>query len=335
MDPLSNETPDSTNTSKLEDQIVLSSFDQPLNPPHCDKDERSNKQSVKYAEEVELTKIFDMVLLCTCAKAKKVSSDINSETKIAAVDLRTLLTSCAQSVASGDKESASEKLKQIRGGATLSKGGLIEFLALPMSFTDTAVQPYAALTPKRMTDTADNLKAYLVHLSSCPFIKVSISFANKMIFHTARNATTVHIIDFGILYGFQWSILIQHLPVMPGGPPKLRITGIDLPQHDFRPAERLEETGRVLARYCECFNAPLEYNAISVQNWESIEIKDLKLLSGEFVAVNCLFRSEHLSDETLDVECPRDAVLSLIQKMNPDIVVQGVTNGSYPFFPIL
>ncbi|KAK4717770.1 hypothetical protein R3W88_016108 [Solanum pinnatisectum] len=276
MDPQSNETPDSTNTSKLEDQIVLSSLDQPLNPPHCDKDERSNKQSAKYAEEVELTKIFDMVLLCTCAKDKKVSSDINSETKIAAVDLRTLLTSCAQSVASGDKESASEKLKQIRqessptgdayqrlasvfaddlearlsrGGATLSKGGLIEFLALPMSFTGTAVQPYAALTPKRMTDTADNLKAYLVHLSSCPFIKVSISFANKMIFHTARNATTLHIIDFGILYGFQWPILIQHLSVMPGGPPKLRITGIDLPQHDFRPAERLEETGRLLARY--------------------------------------------------------------------------------------
>ncbi|KAH0748012.1 hypothetical protein KY290_027244 [Solanum tuberosum] len=360
MDPPSNKTPDSANTSKLEDQIVLSSFDQPLNPPHCDKDERSDKQSAKYAEEVELTEIFDMVLLCTCAKAKKVSCDISSEIssevekspKNAALDLRTLLIICAQFVASGDQESASEMLKQIRqessptgdayqrlasvfadglvarlsrDGATLSKGGSIEFLALPMSL------PYAALTPKRMTDTADNLKAYHVHLSSCPFIKVSISFANKMIFHTARNATTLHIIDFGILYGFQWPILIQHLSVMPGGPPKLRITGINLPQPGFRPAE---ETGRLLARYCERFNVPFEYNAIVIQNWERIEIKDLKLESGEFVAVNCLFRFENLSDETVDVECPRDAVLSLIQKMNPDIFVQGVTNGSYnsPFF---
>ncbi|KAH0657681.1 hypothetical protein KY289_026429 [Solanum tuberosum] len=197
--------------------------------------------------------------------------------------------------------------------------------------------PYAALTPKRMTDTADNLKAYHVHLSSCPFIKVSISFANKMIFHTARNATTLHIIDFGILYGFQWPILIHHLSVMPGGPPKLRITGINLPQPSFRPAEHLEETGRLLARYCERFKVPFEYNAIVIQNWERIEIKDLKLESGELVAVNCLFRFENLSDETVDVECPRDAVLGLIQKMNPDIFVQGVTNGSYnsPFFVTL
>ncbi|KAG5598635.1 hypothetical protein H5410_030005 [Solanum commersonii] len=356
MDPPSNKTPDSANASKLEDQIALSSFNQPLNP---DKNERSDKQSAKYAEEVGLTEIFDMVLLGTCAKAKKVSCDISSETssevekrpKNADLDLRTLLISCAQSVASGDKESASEKLMQIRqessstgdayqrlasvfvdglkarlsrGGATLSKGGSI----------GTAVQPYAALTPKRITDTADNLKAYHVHLSSCPFIKLSISFANKMIFHTARNATTLHIIDFGILYGFQWPILIQLLSAIPGGPPKLRITGIDLPQPGFRPAEHLEETGRLLARYCERFNVPFEYNPIVIQNWERIEIKDLKLESGEFVAVNCLFRSENLSDETLDVECPRDAVLSLIQKMNPDIFVQGVTNGSYnsPFF---
>ncbi|XP_055831823.1 scarecrow-like protein 14 isoform X2 [Solanum dulcamara] len=356
----------SANTSKLEDQTVLSSFDQPLNPPDCDKDERSNEQSAMYAEEVELTEMFDMVLLCTYAKAKKViNSEIPSEVEKspnnAALDLKTLLTSCAQSVASGDQESASEKVKQIRqessptgdtyqrlatifadglearlsrGGATLFKG---ELPSLPLSLEGTAVQPHAALTPKRMTNAADNLKAYHVHLSSCPFIKVSMSFANKMIFQTAHNSTTLHIIDFGIRYGFQWPILIQHLSMMPHGPPKLRITGIDLPQPGFRPAEGLEETGCRLARYCKRFNIPFEYNAIAIQNWERIKIKDLKLGSGEFVAVNCLFRFENLSDETVDVECPRDAVLTLIRELNPDIFVQSVTNASYnsPFFVTL
>ncbi|KAH0661272.1 hypothetical protein KY284_026203 [Solanum tuberosum] len=321
-----------------------------------------------------------MVLLCTCAKAKKVSCDISSEIssevekspKNAALDLRTLLISCAQFVASGDQESASEMLKQIRqessptgdtyqmlasvfadgiearlsrGGATLSKGGSIEIRMLRwmckhdrrdrmrnevLGIGDCPIEEVWRLDIVAIRRGI----AYHVHLSSCPFIKVSISFANKMIFHTARNATTLHIIDFGILYGFQWPILIQHLSVMPGGPPKLRITGINLPQPGFRPAEHLEETGRLLASYCERFNVPFEYNAIVIQNWERIEIKDLKLESGEFVAVNCLFRFENLSDETVDVECPRDAVLSLIQKMNPDIFVQGVTNGSYnsPFF---
>lgn len=354
MDPRSIETPDSANTSKFKDQLVLSSFEQPLNPSNCDKDERSNEQSAVYAEEVELSEIFDMVLLCTYAKGKKDTGDINSEmsfevekspkeqeTKSAAVDLRSLLTRCAQSVAAGDQDSASEQLKQIRQESSPT-GDAYQRLArvfadsLEARVAGTGMQPYVAFLPLRMmmTDAADKLKAYHVHLSSCPFMKVSISFANKMIFHTACNATTLHIIDFGILYGFQWPILIQHLSVMPGGPPKLRITGIDLPLPGFRPAEGLEETGRRLARYCDRFNVQFEYNAIATQNWETIRIEELKLASGEVVAVNCLFRFENLSDETVDVDCPRDAVLSLIREINPDIFVQAVTNRSYssPFF---
>lgn len=76
-----------------------------------------------------------------------------------------------------------------------------------------------------------NLKAYQIYLSVCPFKKFSYFFSIKMILKVAEKAKTLHVIDFGIIYGFIWPILIQLLSTRPGGPPKLRITGIDLPQN--------------------------------------------------------------------------------------------------------
>nr|GMC91852.1 Scarecrow-like protein 9 [Ipomoea batatas]GMC93702.1 Scarecrow-like protein 9 [Ipomoea batatas]GMC97548.1 Scarecrow-like protein 9 [Ipomoea batatas]GMC99611.1 Scarecrow-like protein 9 [Ipomoea batatas]GME17499.1 Scarecrow-like protein 9 [Ipomoea batatas] len=79
----------------------------------------------------------------------------------------------------------------------------------------------------------------------------------------------VHIIDFGILYGFQWPTFIQRIATRDGGPPKVRITSIEFPQPGFRPTERIEESGHRLADYAKSFNVPFEYNAIA-KKWETI-----------------------------------------------------------------
>ncbi|XWS28818.1 hypothetical protein CRYUN_Cryun25bG0104100 [Craigia yunnanensis] len=155
-----------------------------------------------------------------------------------------------------------------------------------------------------------------------------------MICRMAEKASALHIVDFGIMYGFRWSILIQHLSKRPGGPPKLPITGIDIPQCGFRPTERIEVTDRRLLNYCERFNVRFEYNTIAAQNWETIQIEDIKINSKEMLVVNSLFRLENLLDETAEVDCPRNAVLKLITKMNPDVFVHSIISGSYnsPFF---
>ncbi|KOM44301.1 hypothetical protein LR48_Vigan05g190600 [Vigna angularis] len=148
-----------------------------------------------------------------------------------------------------------------------------------------------------------------------------------------QNAETVHIIDFGIRYGFKWPSLISILSKRPGGPPKLRITGIDQPQPGFRPEERVLETGRRLEHYCKRFNVPFEFNAIA-RKWDTIRFEDLKIEKNEFVAVNCMFELEHLLDESVVLDNPRDAVLRLIKKANPGIFVHSIVNGSHdvPFF---
>ncbi|VFQ98833.1 unnamed protein product [Cuscuta campestris] len=256
------------------------------------------------------------------------------------VDLRTLLISCAQSIGANDRRTANEQLKLIQehcspNGDANQRLAYVLANGLEARLSGTGTQLYTSLPRKRIT-AFEKLKAYQVYMSACPFKKISIGYANKMVYMVSQEAKTLHLIDFGIQYGFQWPALIQHLSMRPGGPPKLRVTGIDLPQPGFRPAELIEETGRRLAKYCERFGVQFEYNAIATQNWEAIKIEDFKLArrSDEMVAVNCSFRLKDLLDETVMVDSPRDAVLRLILKLNPGVFVHTIQNGSFssPFF---
>ncbi|KAL3625860.1 hypothetical protein CASFOL_030389 [Castilleja foliolosa] len=312
-----------------------------LHPDNGDS-ERSSKQSAIYVEDIDLSEMFDRVLLCNDIKEEvtpRARANNNNESKDDSVDLRTLLISCAQSVAGDDRRTAYEQLKQISvhsspTGDAYQRLAHVFAIGLQARLGGTGTELYTSLTRRNIT-AAEKLKAYQVYLLACPFNKMSIFFANKMIASVASKATTLHIVDFGIQYGLQWPVFIQMLSERAGGPPKLRVTGIELPQPGFRPSERVEETGCRLAKYCEHFGVPFEYQAIVTKNWETVKIEDLKIVRGEMLAVNCLFRFGRLLDETVvGDDSPRDAVLRLIRQMKPAIFVNAVTSGSYsaPFF---
>ena len=331
---------------------------------------RSNKQTAVYVEEsegTELSEMFDKVLLCTdapaamygdnCERLQNDASKASLETqggnggkggrnkkqvrKKETVDLRNLLILCAQAVSSGDGRTANELLKQVRDHSTPFGDGsqrLAHFFAngLEARLAGTKVGTQIFYTPlfSKRISAAELLKAYRVHLSVCPFKRIILFFGMKCILHAAEKATTLHVVDFGIHYGFQWPILIQFLSKRPEGPPKLRITGVDLPQPGFRPTESIEETGRRLEKYCKRFNVPFEYNAIASQNWETIRIEELKIERNEVLVVTCAFRMKNLPDETIEGISPRDAFLNLIRRMKPDIFLNSIVNGSFnaPFF---
>ncbi|KAI3916645.1 hypothetical protein MKW98_026387 [Papaver atlanticum] len=303
--------------------------------------------------------MFDMVLVngeneekaeSTIRKSLKVEASKNMQqnggkshgkkqtSKTGTVDLWSLLIQCAQAVATDDRRTASELLKQLRQLSSPSGDGLQR---LANCFTDglearlagSGSQIYSTLPHKSPSSVADMLKAYQLFMTAIPFKKISNFFANQTINDLAENATSLHIVDFGILYGFQWPCLIQRFSMRKGGPPKLRITGIELPRPGFRPAERVEETGRRLSDYAKELNVPFEYHAIA-QKWETIQLEDLKIKKDELLVANCLFRARNLLDESMILDSPRDAVLNLIRKMNPDLFIHGILNGTYnsPFF---
>ena len=328
------------------------------------EEERSSKQAAIYSESPLRTEMFDMVLLCSGGQSPTVAlrealKNASSKTvqqkgqskgsngakgrgkkqsgKKEVVDLRSLLIHCAQAVAADDRRSAHEFLKQIRQHSSPFGDGnqrLAQCFAdgLEARLAGTGSQIYKGFVNKR-TSAADILKAYQLYLAACPFRKLSNFTANKTIMSLAQNSMRLHIIDFGILYGFQWPTFIQRISMRPGGPPKLRITGIEFPQPGFRPAERVEETGRRLADYAKDFNVPFEYNAIA-KRWDTIQLEELKIDRDEVLVVNCLYRAKNLLDETIAVDSSRNIFLNFIRKINPHMFIHGITNGAYnaPFF---
>ena len=74
--------------------------------------------------------------------------------------------------------------------------------------------------------TAVMLKAQArFFINSCPYNTITHTFSVKTILGAFAGATHVHVVDYGIQYGFQWGSLIQNLADRPEGPPHLRITG--------------------------------------------------------------------------------------------------------------
>ncbi|GAV78282.1 GRAS domain-containing protein, partial [Cephalotus follicularis] len=309
------------------DEVLLSKSgrDEPLS---CPVHELARKKAIEKSQQKGQLKGSN-------GRSMRAKKQGGSEGEV--VDLPYLLTQCAQAVSSSDQRVANELLKQIRQHSSPFGDGtqrmahyFAKALEVRLNGISTPLHyPFVSST----TSAADLLKAYQLYISACPFRRMSNFFTNRTIMKLAEQETRIHIIDFGILYGFQWPCFIQKISKRPGGPPKIRITGIEFPQPGFRPAERVEDTGRRLKRYCERFNVPFEYKAIA-QRWDTIRLEDLKIDRKEMTVVTCLYRLINLPDDTVVINSPRDAVLKLIKRINPDLFVHGVVNGTFnaPFF---
>ncbi|KAL3625858.1 hypothetical protein CASFOL_030387 [Castilleja foliolosa] len=265
---------------------------------------------------------------------------------IEVVDLNSLLVRCAEAISSFNITAGQKLMNQLRQHCS-AYGDASQRLAhcfanaLEARMAGTGSPQYTAFSLKRIP-AGDLLRSYQAYISACPFKRMSNIFANKSIAKCVGDAKTVHIIDFGIQYGFQWPCIIHGISLRPGGPPLLKITGVDFPQPGFKPvadpeifscwirpwfklAERVEQTGRRLREFCKRFNVPFEYNAIA-KSWDEVEVKDLKIEKDEVLVVNCLYRLGHMPE---GVNSPRDAVLGLISKISPHLFVHGVVNGAY------
>ncbi|XBJ13853.1 hypothetical protein VPH35_005968 [Triticum aestivum] len=254
------------------------------------------------------------------------------------VDLRILLVHCAQAVAEDNHLLASELLKKIRQHSS-ADGDCTQRLAfyladgLEARLAGTGSHVYGNLMERR-TSATDWLEAYRLFIAACPFIRASYYFANQTILDVSQRQQRVHIVDFGIGFGFQWPLMIQKFARREEGAPMLRITGIEVPQPGFHPCEMIEETGKRLADYANMFKVPFQYQGIAASRWETIKIEDLNIEEDEVLIINCIFRMKNLGHETEAINSTRDEVLKTMRRMNPKVFISGTVNGlhSSPFF---
>ncbi|KAL8162566.1 hypothetical protein V2J09_014055 [Rumex salicifolius] len=164
-----------------------------------------------------------------------------------------------------------------------------------------------------------DLMSYMYILyENCPYLKFGYMAANGAIAEACRNESSIHIVDFQIAQGTQWMTLLQALAARPGGPPHVRITGIDDPVSKFARGASLEAVGNRLAAISEKFNIPLEFHPVPVFAPE-LTREMLQLRPGEALAVNFPLQLHHTPDESVDVENPRDGLLRMIKSFSPKV----------------
>ncbi|KAL0922401.1 hypothetical protein M5K25_006384 [Dendrobium thyrsiflorum] len=309
---------------------------------------RTFKHSALYLDSDVPPEMFDFLLHKDCKQEKPVEANCNSNAnrksrrkkrleKTDSVDLNFLLLQCAEAVSNNELHRANGLLIQIRQSSSPfgdAEQRIAHYFANGLEARlagGTGSKNY--YYPPTLPSMTDRLKAHQIYVAASPFKKISDFFAHQTILNASEKAAKLHIIDLGIYHGFMWPCFMQRLSTLPGGSPRLRITGVDVPQPGFRPAERIEETGRRLTDYARQFKVPFEYHAIAC-NWENLQPEDLSIEPDEVLAVNCMYRLRNLADETVSPDSPRDQVLRTIRRLNPKVFVLGVVNGTYnaPFF---
>uniref|UniRef100_A0ACD5TIL7 Uncharacterized protein n=1 Tax=Avena sativa TaxID=4498 RepID=A0ACD5TIL7_AVESA len=322
---------------------------------------RRNKQFAIFYDQPIRNEMFDKVLLCSDHKPLDVlpESVVDKSTKNSqngqgrkpgqktmrgktrkkkeVVDLRTLLIHCAEAVSVNNLSLANDTLKTIRQHSSPSGDDsqrlafyLADCLEIRLSGNGSQINQKFISTPR---NAADILKLFHLCFTICPYLRASYYFSNKTILDVSKGKPRVHIIDFGICFGFQWPSLLKQFANREGGPPELRITGIEVPLPGFRPDEMNRNTWLRLVEYANMFKVPLEYQQIS-SKWEAISIEDLNIEEDEVLIVNCIHRMKNLGDETISINSARSRVLNTIRMMKPKVFIHGVVNGSYstPFF---
>ncbi|KAJ4772786.1 hypothetical protein LUZ62_057043 [Rhynchospora pubera] len=298
------------------------------------RDDMYDKVLLNHGESYEKEEVNGLREIMQCKARSYGSKEIHEKH----IDLNTLLIHCSEAVSINDQHLAEELLMKIRKissrtGNSTQRLACILADGLEARLAGSGSELYRQLVAKRVNNS-DILKSYHLCIRADPFHRVSNCFANNIILREIKNSSKVHIVDLGISFGFQWPSLIQSLATRQGGPPKLRITGIDFPQRGFCPTNQVEEIGKRLEDYARSFNVPFKYQGIASE-WESISVEDLNLREDEVCIVNSMLRFSRIRDEACNMDSPRNKVLKLVRQMKPLFFIQGIYSATFsPFFTL-
>ncbi|CAO2145415.1 unnamed protein product [Urochloa humidicola] len=99
--------------------------------------------------------------------------------------------------------------------------------------------------------------AFQVFNGISPLVKFSHFTANQAIQEAFEREDRVHIIDLDIMQGLQWPGLFHILASRPGGPPRVRLTGLGASM------DALNATGKRLSDFADTLGLPFEFNAVA------------------------------------------------------------------------
>ncbi|XP_010270168.1 PREDICTED: scarecrow-like protein 21 [Nelumbo nucifera] len=255
-------------------------------------------------------------------------------------DLKQLLIACAQTVADNNLTTADWLMTELRqlvsvSGEPIQRLGAYMLEGLVARLASSGSSIYKALRCKEPA-SAELLSYMHILYEVCPYFKFGYMSANGAIAEALKGENKVHIIDFQIAQGSQWIPLIQALAAAhPGGPPHIRITGIDDATSAYARGGGLDIVGQRLSRLAESCHVPFEFHAAAMSGCE-VELEDLCIRPGEALAVNFAFMLHHMPDESVSTQNHRDRLLRLVKSLSPKVVTlveQESNTNTAPFVP--
>lgn len=182
--------------------------------------------------------------------------------------------------------------------------------------------------------TSSELLSYMhILYEVCPYYKFAYKSANLIIKEAIGNERSIHIIDFQIGMGTQWMLLLESLAHQPGGPPLVRITGVDDSQSAYARGGGLEVVEQRLLSKAKSCGVPLEFHAAAMSGCQ-VKRESLSIRPGEALAVNFPYMLHHMPDESVNTENHRDRLLRLVKSLSPRVVtvVEQESNTNTPPF---
>jgi hypothetical protein len=238
-------------------------------------------------------------------------------------NLKELLIACARAVEHSNTFAIDLMIPELRkmvsvSGEPLERLGayMVEGLVARLASSGNSI--YKALKCKE--PTSSDLLSYMHFLyEACPYFKFGYMSANGAIAEAVKGEDRIHIIDFHIAQGAQWISLLQALAARPGGPPFVRITGIDDSVSAYARSGGLELVGRRLSHIAGLYKVPFQFNAVAISGSE-VEEGHLSIVPGEAVAVNFTLELHHIPDETVSTANHRDRILRLVKGLSPKVL---------------
>uniref|UniRef100_A0A0E0AL30 Uncharacterized protein n=1 Tax=Oryza glumipatula TaxID=40148 RepID=A0A0E0AL30_9ORYZ len=236
--------------------------------------------------------------------------------------VKQLLTRCAEALSEDRTEEFHKLVQEARGvvsinGEPIQRLGAYLLEGLVARHGNSGTNIYRALKC-REPESKELLSYMRILYNICPYFKFGYMAANGAIAEALRTENNIHIIDFQIAQGTQWITLIQALAARPGGPPCVRITGIDDPVSEYARGEGLDIVGKMLKSMSEEFKIPLEFTPLSVYATQ-VTKEMLEIRPGEALAVNFTLQLHHTPDESVDVNNPRDGLLRMVKGLSPKV----------------
>ncbi|KAE8659404.1 Scarecrow-like protein 5 [Hibiscus syriacus] len=253
-------------------------------------------------------------------------------------DLKQVLVYCAKVVSDNDLLTAQWLMDELRrmvsvSGEPIQRLGAYMLEGLVARLFSSGSSIYKALRCKE-PESVELLSYMHILYEVCPYFKFGYMSANGAIAEAMKDEDRVHIIDFQIAQGSQWITLIQAFAARPGGPPHIRITGIDDSTSAYARGGGLSIVGKRLSKLAAHFKVPFEFNAAAMSGCTQQE--HLQVQPGEALAVNFAFMLHHMPDESVSTKNHRDRLLRLVKSLSPKVVTlveQESNANTAPFFP--